>query len=273
MSRWQVSKRQKLVAFLQEKTGGSGKGIRRILEQNGCKINGRVERFGSVWVEKGQVVEFIEPKQVTAQWATLFESDVLKIVDKPAGWVCDDVHCRRTFGPDIFLVHRLDKDTTGALLLAKSRETRDALMTLFANRMVEKEYLAIVDGIVRDEAGVIDNFLAKKGSFHGQTIWGAASLGDHAVTHWKVLGRGNQATLLSCKPFTGRTHQIRVHLAEMGHPILVDRQYAKTFRSSLFAARPMLHAHRLKFVYQGKEIESVAPIPEDFQTALKNVSL
>jgi len=266
--RWQVPQRQKLIAFLQEKVGGTGKGLRRLLEQNSCKINGRIERFGSVWVDKGSIVEFVETKPVEASWAILFENEALKIVDKPAGWVCDDAHCRAMFGPGVFLVHRLDKDTTGALLLAKNRAVRDELMNLFAERLVQKEYLAIVDGIVREDAGVIENFLAKKGSFQGQTIWGAASRGERAITHWKVLARGDAATLLSCQPLTGRTHQIRVHLAGMKHPILIDRQYAERFRSSLFAARPLLHAHRLAFTYQGHEIAVVCDLPADFKEAL-----
>jgi RluA family pseudouridine synthase len=273
MNRWQAQERQKLASFLQAKVGGSGKAIRRMLEKNSCKINGRIERFGSVWVEKGNVVEFAFVKHIEASWTTLFENDALKVVDKPAGWVCDDAHCRRTFGAGVFLVHRLDKDTTGALLLAKSKMVRDELMGLFAERLVRKEYLALIDGVVREDAGVVDNFLAKKGSFQGQTIWGAAARGDLAITHWKVLSRGETETLVCCQPLTGRTHQIRVHLAGLNHPILGDRQYAKHFRSPLFAARPMLHAHRLAFVYQGQEIAVEAEVSQDFKEALQNSSI
>jgi len=263
--RWRVEVREQLAHFLQGKVGGSGKKIRRLLEQNCCKINGRIERFGSVWVEKGSVVEFTLHEETPQSWTVLFENEFFAILDKPIQWVCSEQNCERTFGRKLFLVHRLDKDTTGALLLAKSIPVRDELMALFATREVAKEYIALVDGVIAQDKGTIDNFLAKKGSFHGQTIWGSARKGDHAVTYWEVLARGDSETLVLCKPLTGRTHQIRVHMAEMGHPILVDRQYAKSFRSKIFAARPLLHAYRLAFVYRGASISVVCPLPLDLK--------
>ncbi len=263
--RWQVEVRQQLAHFLRDKLGESGKKIRRLLEQNGCKVNGKVERFGSVWVEKGNIVEFFLHETAAPSWAVLFENEFLKILDKPTNWVCSEENCERTFGRKLFLVHRLDKDTTGALLLAKTILVRDELMKLFATREVEKEYIALVDGVIAQDKGTIDNFLAKKGSFHGQTIWGSARTGDHAVTNWEVIARGNLETWVRCRPLTGRTHQIRVHMAEMGHPLLTDRQYAKSFRSKIFAARPLLHAHRLAFVYRGIFVSAVSPIPQDLK--------
>ncbi len=261
---FRVDVRIQLAHFLQEKVGGSIKGIRRSLEKNCCKVNDQIERFGSVWLEKGSVVEFTPPQEQTIKWTTLFENKNLLIVNKPVNWVCSQPNCARTFGKNIFLVHRLDKDTTGALLLAKSLKVKEELIELFAAHEIEKEYIALVDGVVRKEQGVIDNFLAKKGSFEGQTIWGASKRGLRAITHFKVLKRGLKETLLSCKPITGRTHQIRVHMAEMGHPILIDRQYAKSFRSKVSASRPLLHAHLLRFVFRGEEISVTSPLPKDF---------
>jgi len=262
--RFRVEKREQLAHFLQERLSISGKKVRKLLEQNCCKINGRIERFGSVWLEKGFVVEFVLVEEVKQKWEILLDQPELQIVNKPVNWVCSPENCHKTFGSTFSLVHRLDKDTTGALLLAKSIVARDALMELFASRLVEKEYLAWVDGVVKQDHGVIENFLAKKGSFQGQTIWGQASKGDLAITKWSVVKRGKNETLVCCKPLTGRTHQIRVHMAEMGHPILIDRQYSKTFRSSLFATRPLLHAHLLRFTFDGKIIDVTAKIPGDF---------
>jgi RluA family pseudouridine synthase len=264
-NRWRAETRVQLARFLQEKTGLSGKKIRRLLEQNCCKINAKIERFGSVWIEKGTVVEFVFREETKISWKILFENDFFQIIDKPCNWVCSEPNCEKTFGRKLFLVHRLDKDTTGALLLAKTVLIRDELMHLFASRDIEKEYLALVDGIVAKDSGVIDNFLSKKGSFQGQTIYGAAAKGDRAITHWEVVKRGAQETLVRCHPLTGRTHQIRVHMAEMGHPILTDRQYAKHFRSKIVASRPLLHAHRLKFVYRGEKVDVVSPVPKDLQ--------
>ena len=265
MNRWKVEKREQLAHFLQEKIGESRKKIRRLLEQNCCKVNGRIERFGSVWLEKGTVVEFVISEALSTQWMTLFENEYFKIVDKIANWACSESNCSKTFHGKLFLVHRLDKDTTGAFLLAKSILVRDELMALFANREIEKEYLAIVDGVILKDHGVIDNFLARKGSFHGQTIWGSAKKGDRAITHWEVVARGKDHSLVSCKPITGRTHQIRVHMAEMGHPILIDRQYARNFRSKILVSRPLLHAYRLCFSYRGEKVDVTCSPPEDFK--------
>ncbi len=261
-----VEKRVQLARFLQEKTGLSGKKVRALLEKNSCKVNGHLERFGSVWLEKGSVVEFFPPEVHPTTWKILFENDHFQIVDKPAGWVCSEENCRNTFKTKLFLVHRLDKDTTGALLLAKTIPVRDALMDLFAKREIEKEYFALVDGIVTQEEGMIDNYLAKKGSFQGQTIWGSAPKGLRAITRWKVVKRGKQETLVACEPYTGRTHQIRVHMAEMGHPIILDRQYASHYKSKIHASRPLLHAHRLRFLFRGELIDVTAPLPGDFIT-------
>lgn len=277
--KWLVPNQQKLVAFLQGQLGDySGKLLRKLLEANLCRINGRVERFGSRVVNGGDAVELapswksvLTPKISTFE--LFYEDEFLKIVGKPANWVCNDKETLKSFGPKHYLVHRLDKDTTGLLILAKVPQARDQLMELFEKRAVEKQYLALVDGIPAEESGVRKSLFAKKASFDGQTIWGSSSHGLTAVTAWKIIAKGVKASLVLCEPETGRTHQIRVHMSEMGHPILVDRQYAKQFRCSLFFQRPLLHAHRLRFTFQEKEIDVTAPLPTDMQGALAKVSI
>ena len=277
--KWLVPSQQKLVSFLQGHLGDySGKFLRKLLEANLCRINGRVERFGSRVVKGGDAVELapswkslLTPKLTTFE--TFYEDEFLKIVGKPAGWVCTDKEALKTFGPKHYLVHRLDKDTTGLLIVAKSTQSRDQLMELFEKREVEKQYLALVDGVPTEESGVRKSLFAKKGSFEGQTIWGSSSHGLTAVTAWRTVARGKNAALVLCEPETGRTHQIRVHMAEMGHPILVDRQYAKSFRCHLFFQRPLLHAHRLRFSFQGKAIDVTAPVLPDMSDALRSVGI
>lgn len=271
--KWVVPAPQKLVAFLQGQLGDySGKFLRKLLEANLCRINGRVERFGSRVVNGGDAIElapnwktFFPSK--TSEIETVYEDPFLKIVNKPAASVCDE----KTFGP--CLVHRLDKDTTGLLIVAKSIAIRDQLMELFEKREIAKTYLALVDGIPTENEGVRKSLLAKKGSFQGQTIWGSGNDGLMAITAWKVLAKGRKAALVQCDPETGRTHQIRVHMAEMGHPILVDRQYANSFRCPLFIQRPLLHAYRLRFSFQGKAIDVTAPLFADIRDALRDVGI
>lgn len=277
--KWLVPGQQKLVAFLQGQLGDySGKFLRRLLEANLCRINGRVERFGSRVVNGGDAVELapswksiLTPK--LTEFETLYEDDHFKIVNKPANWVCTDQQALRSFGPQHYLVHRLDKDTTGLLIIAKSEADRDLLMDLFEKRLISKQYLALVDGVPREAAGVRQSLLGKKGSYQGQTIWGSMGSGLTAITHWKLLSAGKKCSLLLVEPETGRTHQIRVHMAEMGHPILIDRQYAKTFQSSLFIQRPLLHAHRLQFTFQNNQIDLTAPLPADFTSALRSSAI
>lgn len=273
---WRSLREEKLIAFLQGKLGDySGKFLRRMLDANHCKINGQVERFGSRRLLRGDFVE-LSPKwdSVGAQeWTfeTLYEDEFLKVINKPAGWVCDPKIALKTFGSKYHLVHRLDKETTGALILAK--DDPEPLFKLFEERQVEKEYLALVDGIPHQNGGEIRNFLMRKSSYQGQTIWGAGPNGLSAITKWKKLASGNQASLVSLFPETGRTHQIRVHMAEMGHPILIDRQYAKTFRCPIVSQRIMLHAARLKFSFQGKTVDVKAPLFLDMSDLLREVRI
>jgi RluA family pseudouridine synthase len=276
---WRVFSSQKLIAFLQgQLEGHSGKFLRKLLEANCCRINGKVERFGSRVLLGGDAVELasswkslLAPKPLAFE--TVYENDSLKIVCKPAGWVCSDAMTLSTFGVNHYLVHRLDKDTTGLLILAKSVSDRDLLMNLFEKREIQKTYLALVDGVIAEKEGIRKSLFAKKGSFQGQTIWGSSSKGLTAITRWKKLAIGKKATLVECEPETGRTHQIRVHMAEMGHPILVDRQYASHFSCPLFAKRPLLHAHRLRFQFQEKSIDVRAPLLLDIREALRSVGI
>ncbi len=269
---------QGLVPFLQSALPDaiSGKMVRRLLEANLCRVNGRIERFGSARLQRGDIVEVscgwksVASPAISPQFKTLFENADLILVDKPAQWVCSEENCRRSFGPHLKLVHRLDKDTTGVLALAKTPKALADATALFAKREAEKDYLAVVDGVPEKKEGVRESDLVKKRVFEGQTIWGSGREGLHALTYWKVLSNGQTGSLLLCQPYTGRTHQIRVHLAEMGHPILVDRQYAERFRSPLFAARPLLHAFRLNL---GNGVKAVSLLPLDMRNALRSVGV
>ncbi|PIS03038.1 MAG: hypothetical protein COT85_03140 [Chlamydiae bacterium CG10_big_fil_rev_8_21_14_0_10_42_34] len=272
--KWLVPSEQKLVPFLQGQIGSySGKFLRKLLEANLCRINGKVERFGSRVVSGGDTVELapswkslLTPK--LSHFDTFYEDDFFKIVSKPAGFVCNDVEVAKAFGPKHYLVHRLDKDTTGLLIIAKAMASRDELIQLFESREIAKQYIALVDGIPKAKEGIRKSLFAKRGSFQGQTIWGSSSKGLTAITAWKTISEGKKGSVVLCEPVTGRTHQIRIHMAEMGHPILVDRQYGKIFKCQLFFQRPLLHAYRLNFSFRGKRIDVVAPLTQDMLEAI-----
>jgi 23S rRNA pseudouridine1911/1915/1917 synthase len=167
------------------------------------------------------------------------------------------------------IVHRLDKDTSGVMVVAKTEPAHRALSRAFASREVRKEYLAAVHGAVAGEAGTIDHPLGRSSA--GRTRMAVREGGREAVTEWRVEERFPRHTLLRCFPRTGRTHQIRVHLREAGHPIVHDPLYG--WRSSPLdaeAGRLMLHAHRLAFAHptSGAALSFEAPVPAAFAAAL-----
>ncbi len=144
----------------------------------------------------------------------------------------------------------LDKETSGLLITAKNEPTFQKMVVIFSQREIQKEYLAIVDRPVVDRQKKIVSKLAPRHHWEGQTVYGSTSFrGKEAITHWKLLKQGSEASLLWCYPVTGRTHQIRVHLKEAGHPVLGDYQYARHFHCSLVVRRHLLHAYRIKFLH------------------------
>jgi len=274
--KWVTKSSDKLARFLQnELSSYSGKGVRRLLSQNQCRVNGKIERFASRTIERGDLVELslsLQPRN--QQFEIIFENEILKIINKPAGFVSSPQNTLRTFGPNLFLVHRLDVGTTGLLVLAKSPSMREQMMALFQERKIRKSYLAIVDGSVQKTSWTQESFFVKKGAYHGQTLWASNPYqGLHAITRFQRLAVGEQASLLLAEPLTGRTHQIRVHAAEMGHPILVDPQYARRYRSSIPCSRPHLHAYGLQFTVGDEMLELKAPLPQDMKEVLIKASL
>jgi 23S rRNA-/tRNA-specific pseudouridylate synthase len=271
----QVSSKEagiRLLPFVRKHCSGqsSVKGLKRAIESKGCKINGRVETFSTRILSAGDVVELaIVPKEERASLTFLYEDKDLIVCDKPSGIVCE----AKNF--PYKLVHRLDKETSGVLILAKREEVYKKMVTLFSEKKVEKQYLALVDGEVRKKEGRIETRLSKKHAYQGQTIYGSSKKGEEAITLWKCLGVSQGVSLILCEPITGRTHQLRVHLKELGYPILGDYQYGKHFKSALLPTRHLLHALKISFPHPGtnKLVEVVAPLPKDFLEVLKLVCM
>lgn len=265
-------KGERLLSFLRTylaKDGLSVKALKRSIDQKRCKVNGRVETFSTHPLAAGDTVEIVifqeEAKRLLP--LLLWEDEVLTAYDKPAGVVSE----QKKFPGQ--LVHRLDKETSGVLLVAKNSPILEKMIGLFKNRQVRKEYLAIVDGLVYEKEKTIISKLAPRHRFQGQVIYASNSFGKKAITYWELQGRGEKTSLLLCKPVTGRTHQLRVHLKEAGHPILGDYHYAKTFHSPLEVRRHMLHALRIAFPHPltGENVEITAPPPPDFIATLNQV--
>ena len=258
---FRVKKTQPLFLFLKERTSLSGKEIKRSLEQGACLLNGKIERFGSVKVEARDQVIFspLESKKKEAP-SILYQDLFLTFFNKPSGMVSapQDGH---------FLVHRLDKGTSGVLVMARTQEVKRFLELSFKKRNVKKVYLALIQGIPKKKIGTIQDAIGKTGTFHGQTVYGIVSNGKKAITHYKVIKKRNPISLIELHPETGRTHQLRVHLSALGHPILGDWQYGRGVIFPKQAHRLCLHAYRLQLPHPqtGEMLEVTAPLPSLFK--------
>jgi 23S rRNA pseudouridine1911/1915/1917 synthase len=177
------------------------------------------------------------------------------------------------------IVHRLDRDTSGVLVVAKTSESFAHLKKQFQNRLAKKTYRAFVYGIVKNDAGIIDKPVGRSASDFRKwsAEFGARGELREAVTEYKVLERGKEATYLEVYPKTGRTHQIRVHLKAIGHSVVCDALYApKRQKSSLCIlgfSRTALHAFSLEiFSPSGKSLRFEALLPADFLCAIKELT-
>jgi len=205
----------------------------------------------------------------------LFEDDTVIVVDKPAGlltiatererertlyaWLYDHVKRQRPPGR-IFIVHRLDREASGLLVFAKTPEAKEFLQKQFSNRTAGRVYKAMVDGRVDEDAKTIESYLAENRA-HRSYSTPDRRIGKQAITHFRVVKRSPRRTLLEVELGSGRKHQIRVHLAELGHPITGDRVYGGSAKNPL--GRLALHAERLVFRHpatgERKQFESPCP--------------
>jgi 23S rRNA pseudouridine1911/1915/1917 synthase len=237
---------------------------------------------------------------VTDELSVLYEDGRIVAVDKPAGVVVHPsgrhltdtliqrVHARYGAGFELEkagaprLCHRLDRETSGIVLVALDNEAHADVQQQFERREVDKEYLAIVHGVPERDAGVVDLPIAASRASRVALKMAVAVDGQPCRTEWRVLERREDRTLVSCKPVTGRQHQIRVHMAALGHPVVGDKLYGfdetmferdldglltPADRAELGMDRHALHDHRLVFRAPGtgQRVEVVSPMPADMR--------
>jgi tRNA pseudouridine32 synthase/23S rRNA pseudouridine746 synthase len=211
----------------------------------------------------------------------LYRDAMMLVIDKPAGLAVhagnrSDHHLGQYLASLSFglpnppeLAHRLDRDTSGCLILGRHRQALRRLGALFAHGRIEKVYWAVVMGGPPGDAGVIDKPLAKIGPAWRWKVKVDES-GQPSVTAWRCMGRGSGLAWIECRPKSGRTHQLRVHLASIGCPILGDRTYGRTADGE--PQRPLhLHARAVTIpLYPNKPAVSVeAPVPDHMRAALR----
>ena len=262
--------------------------IQALMEEGRVLVNGE-PKLRSCKLRGGEVIALTVPAVISSEnlpediaLEILFEDDDLIVINKPAGLVVHPApghaggtlvnallhHCTSLSGiggverPGI--VHRLDKETSGCLVAAKNDAAHQSLTEQFAGREVRKIYLAICAGILKKKKGTINVPLGRH-PVHRQKMGIRVRDGREAVTDWLVLAALPCGTLVRCTLHTGRTHQIRVHMKHLGHPVVGDEVYGK--RAGF--ARHLLHAWKLGFSHPrtGFPLDFTAPIPPDFLAA------
>ena len=293
----------RLDAFLREKIPAVSRvALKRLIEQGHVRVNGHPVKPTHHPRAGDQVaVHWPEARPAEAQpeempLDILFEDKSLLVLNKPAGLVVHPAagheehtlvnallhHCKGSLSgiggvarPGI--VHRLDKETSGCLVVAKNDETHLALSEQFASREVKKIYNALVCGEPARAAGEIHAAIARHPTHRKRMAARNDSEGREAHTSYRILERLHAATLMEAQIHTGRTHQVRVHFQFIGHPLVGDdtygaRQNARLKELTNYAApRVMLHAKELSFIHPGRKklMTFEAPLPEDFRAALK----
>jgi 23S rRNA pseudouridine1911/1915/1917 synthase len=264
--------------------------IQQLIRSGFVRIGGATTRPHQS-VRTGDEIEVIQPPPEKIQTepeaiplTILYEDDDLIVINKASGMTVHPGagqrehtlvnallhHCPTLSGiggkerPGI--VHRLDKETSGCLVAAKNDVAHRELSKQFAARTVEKIYLALVAGKLRNQTGVIENKIGRH-PVHRRRMSVSSPHGRTAKTEYGVLRSSEEASLVECTLHSGRTHQIRVHLHHLGNPVLGDKIYAPKFAKDF--ARQMLHAWKLGFCHPrtGERRHFEAPLPDDFKAA------
>lgn len=279
----------RVAAFL---TGLPRAEINELIVAGGVKLGGKAVVNRSRKVQEGEIVEVEIPEakdprpraERSVEVSILHVDDDIIVVDKPDGLVVHPgagnpsgtlVNGLLAVYPEIAtvgeparpgIVHRLDKGTSGLLVVARSDRAYESLVSQLTARQVHRWYLAMVAGQVESDEGLVDAPIGR--SENARTRMAVSGRGRPARTRYRVLDRWDDPaplSLLECRLETGRTHQIRVHLAAIGHPVLGDARY-NGVRASVDCPRPFLHAFHLGFEHPaGGEVSFESPLPDDLE--------
>ena len=262
--------------------------IQKMVECQNITANGKYVK-SSYRVKIGDKISVITPDSIIPDILPedipldiLYEDDDLLIVNKPKGMVVHPApghyehtlvnavmhHCSNLSGingvtrPGI--VHRIDKDTSGSLIICKNDRAHASIARQLEEHSIKREYLAIVTGNIDDEEGTVDMPIGRSATDRRKMT--VKPGGKRAVTHYRVEKRLGAFTLIRCRLETGRTHQIRVHMAEIKHPVAGDEVYGNGMKTPVATNGQALHAEVIGFVHPGTEeyIELSAPVPEYF---------
>ena len=266
--------------------------IQNLIENGQILVNNKKVKTGEKLKLGNNVsVDFVPPKPLEAKpqmidFTIVYEDSDLLVIDKPQGLV---VHpCQTTKEGTLVngllekvkdlsgingvlrpgIVHRLDKNTSGLMLVAKNDFTHNALAEMIAKKEVKRKYYALLDGVVWDNEGKIETYLARDKK--DRKKYAVSSDGKLAISLYKVVKRFATATLVEFSLVTGRTHQIRVHSAYIGHPVIGDDVYGKADKK---LKGQLLHSHSLEFIHPRtkKEMSFTSPLPDYFENYISTL--
>jgi len=268
--------------------------IQKMIENGNILVNGKTVKNNYV-VKINDVIttsEYKEDIDVNAEEIPLdiyYEDEDLLVINKPSGMVVHPAngHCSGTLvnallahnslssGSESFrpgIVHRIDKDTSGLLLVAKNDETHNYLADQIKNKKVTRKYVALVHGEIMNTTGTIDAPIGRSNVDRKKMAVTDENAKD-AITHFKVLERYEDATLIECILDTGRTHQIRVHMSYIGYPIVNDPVYGR--KKTINDYGQMLHAKTIGFIHPktNEYLEFNAPVPKEFEEILNKFKI
>lgn len=299
MRNFQVSKKSELLSFLFQALSDTKKTrVRQALKFGSVTVNGRVVTQFNHALRPGDKISIDRPSRAVRTPEPLFdvkiiyEDEAILVADKPSGlltiatekikmhtaFYAVSQHLKQTAAPErqkafpnsrknLFLVHRLDKETSGLLVFAKSAADKEDLQNQWREKFVQKKYFAVVEGVPKEKTGTIRSFL-RENKFLRVYTTNRREMGEEAVTHYSVVRSTPSHSLVEVAIETGRKHQIRVHFSEMGHPVAGDRFYgAKTDP----AGRLALHAFELIFRHpvSGKKVRFESPLPGKLGNIMK----
>jgi 23S rRNA pseudouridine1911/1915/1917 synthase len=290
---------------LADVSGLSRERVKALLLEGRITIAGVIARQPSTKLPPGSVFEIAVPRAVPAEaeaqdiaLVIVFEDEHLVVVDKPAGLVVHPAagnldgtlvnallhHCRGQLSgiggvarPGI--VHRIDKDTSGLLVVAKTDVAHEGLARQFADHSILRSYRAVVSGRPRLSAGRVEGAIGRSSTNRKKMALVEEGRGKHAVTHYKVLESLKSATLVECRLETGRTHQVRVHMSSIGHPLIGDQVYGHTpgslrpLLADLEFRRQALHAAELGFVHPvyHETVQFFSALPADMAALIERL--
>lgn len=297
---------KRLDIFVSEKTSITRSQVQRLIKEGLVLVNNKTENQ-NYRVKTNDVITIHKPeeeKEILIPEALpiniLYRDEHLVVVDKPSGMVVYPAaghnrgtllnalayHCKKlaTVGGPMRpgVVHRLDKDTSGVMVIALDDKAYYDLMEQFKKRTINRRYTTLVYGNIKEDSGEIEMKIGRAVSDR-KKMSTRTKRGKEAVTRWRVLERFGAATLIEAKLGTGRTHQIRVHFSAIGHPVLGDKTYGKKVevevkvegkRKKIVFPRQMLHAETLGFTHPATKeyIEFSSPLPEDMEECIKKLS-